>query len=548
MKISIRQEHIQYVFIMLVINIFIGFAVYKSNQKMHDSEKCVKHTEEVISQSREVLLDCNNIMIGVRGYIITNDSSFLKPNILSKTIIKEVRKLRQLVQDNPATQKYVDSLELNIHKYLDFSYQTVELRNKQGLTTVIALISTKKGKIYTDKILQIINSIQQEETTLLKIRQQTNERSVNTFNALTVVMFVLLDLFTMLLLIIIGIYLRQNKEKECRASELIIANKELAFQNEEKEKRAAELVVANKELAFQNEEKETKASDLIIANKELAFQNDEKGKRAAELVIANKELEFQSNEKEKRAVELIVAKEKAEESDQLKTAFLRNISHEIRTPLNAIIGFSALLNEENLNKPDIKEFTASIKEGGKRLIEIIQNVIDIAKIQTGQVEIKKKPIFIYSIFSDLSTYFKPMANKKNLGLNYQIPEDRFCMIYSDEAKLYQILTNLINNAIKFSESGTVDFGYDIKAKFIQFYVKDTGIGINPKLYDTIFDRFIQVDQSLSRGYEGAGLGLAICRGLVGLLGGKIWVESVVNQGTIFYFTLPYIAIASQISI
>jgi len=331
----------------------------------------------------------------------------------------------------------------------------------------------------------------------------------------------------------------QNQEKEKRASELIIANKELAYQNEEKEKRASELTIAFKELIFQNQEKENRASELVIANKELAFQNKEKEKRAAELVIANKELAYQNEEKEKRAAELIIAKERAEESDKLKTAFLRNISHEIRTPLSAIIGFSSLLNDENNSKEEIREFTSLISQSGKRLIETVNNVLDIAKIQTGQVEIKKKPIFIYSIFSDLFTFFNPLANIKNISLNYHNQDSEFVLIYSDESKLYQILTNLINNALKFSESGNIDFGYEIIENTIRFYVKDTGIGIRSDLYDSIFDRFIQVEQSLSRGYEGSGLGLAICKGLVGLLGGKIGVESEVSKGTTFFFTLPY---------
>ncbi|MFA6572074.1 MAG: ATP-binding protein, partial [Bacteroidota bacterium] len=335
----------------------------------------------------------------------------------------------------------------------------------------------------------------------------------------------------------------QNEEKEKRAAELIIANEELVFQNEEKEKRAAELIIANKELVFQNEEKEKRAAELIIANKELVFQNEEKEKRASELIIANKELIFQNEEKEKRASELIIAKEHAEESDKLKTAFLQNMSHEIRTPLNGIIGFSGLLNGKDLSKDDIKDFTSMISQSGQRLIEIVNNVLDISKIQTGQVKIEQKPIVINSIFSDLFTFFSHLAEAKNISLNYHNLDDKLRTIYSDETKLHQILTNLINNAVKFTKSGSIDFGYEIKGNVIELYVKDTGIGIPPEFYDRIFDRFTQADLSITRGYEGAGLGLAICKGLVELLGGRIWLESEINKGTTFFFTLPYTPVA-----
>ncbi|KAF0128808.1 MAG: PAS/PAC sensor hybrid histidine kinase [Bacteroidetes bacterium] len=337
----------------------------------------------------------------------------------------------------------------------------------------------------------------------------------------------------------------QNEEKEKRAAELIIANKELHFQNEEKEKRAAELIIANKELLFQNEEKEKRAAELIVANKELHFQNEEKEKRAAELNIANKELLFQNEEKEKRASELIISKEKAEESDKLKTAFLQNMSHEIRTPLNGIIGFSALLNYEDVSREEIKEYSAIISQSGNRLIEIVNNVLDISKIETGQIVIEQKAIVIDEIFYDLLTFFTPVAKTKKLRLNYTNQPDKTNMIYSDEAKLHQILTNLINNAVKFTKSGSIDFGFETKDNSIQFYVKDTGIGIPAELHDKVFIRFIQAEQSMTKNYEGAGLGLAISKGLVELLGGKIWVESEIGKGTTFFFTLPITTIKEQ---
>jgi len=328
-------------------------------------------------------------------------------------------------------------------------------------------------------------------------------------------------------------------KSEKRAAELVIANIELAFQNREKEKRASELIIANKELAFQNEEKEKRASELIIANKELLFQHEEKEKRAAELIIANKELLFQNREKEKRAGELIIAKENAEESDRLKTAFLQNMSHEIRTPLNGIIGFSALLNYEDISRDEIKELTEAISLSGRNLIEIVNNVLDISRIQTGQIEITQKPIIIHSLLSDLFALFSPVAKVKNISLRLHNQHDKCNIFYSDDARLQQILANLINNALKFTKSGNIDFGFEIKGNTIEIYVKDTGIGIPQDLHNCIFEKFVQADQSMARSYEGAGLGLAISKGLVELLGGKIRVESEINKGSTFFFTLPY---------
>ena len=236
--------------------------------------------------------------------------------------------------------------------------------------------------------------------------------------------------------------------------------------------------------------------------------------------------------------ELTIAKERAEESDNLKTAFLQNMSHEIRTPLNGIIGFSRLLNSDNLSKEDIQEFTSMITVSGERLIEIVNNVLEMSKIQTGQVKIVSEPIVINSLLSDLYDFFSHLAEEKNISLNYHNTDDFGRTIYTDEGKLHQIFTNLINNAIKFTHSGGIDYGYEIIDNTIQFYVKDTGVGITEDLHEKIFERFTQAEQSISRSYEGAGLGLAICKGLVELLGGSIRVESEINNGTAFYFTLP----------
>jgi len=274
MKRNISQKLILLSFITLPGVGLIGYADYKTNQKLVDSGLWVQHTERVIYQSDNLYSLSKDIEIQTQGCLITNDSASLEPHIFPKTIFTYIRELRRLTLDNPSQQQRIDSLTLYMFKYLNFSYQTVELRNSQGLIRAIAFISTKEGLHYTDRINSIIKDIQQEENSLLTQRMQTNERSVSAFKLFSVGMLLLMGAIAVLLLLTAGKFLLQTKEKELRAAELVIANKELAFQNREKERRAGE---------------------LIIANKELIFQNDEKGKRAAELVIAEEQIEFDRN-------------------------------------------------------------------------------------------------------------------------------------------------------------------------------------------------------------------------------------------------------------
>ena len=318
-------------------------------------------------------------------------------------------------------------------------------------------------------------------------------------------------------------------------------NKELAFQNKEKEKRAAELIIANKELAYQNAEKEKRAAELLIANEELLFQNAEKEKRADELLIANIELAYQNNEKEKRAIELILAKEKAEESNRLKSSFLANMSHEIRTPLNGILGISQVLSDEGISIKEKEEYLALLDLSSKRLIYLVDNLIDIAKIDSGQMIIIENSFELNSVVAVFKELYREQADIKDIQLNIILGlNDEDSILVSDQKRVYQIIDNLLNNAVKFTKSGKIDFGYFADKNEITIYVKDTGIGISRESLPFIFDKFRQVEYSLSRTYEGSGIGLSIVKGLVELLGGKIWVESELGEGTTFFFTLPLI--------
>lgn len=309
----------------------------------------------------------------------------------------------------------------------------------------------------------------------------------------------------------------------------------------EKERRANELIIANKELIFQNEEMEKRADELIIADNELVFQNEEKEKRAAELIIANKELLFQNKEKEKRAVELLNAKEHAKESDRLKTAFLQNMSHEIRTPMNGILGFAELLKSRRLSGERQQEFIQLIEESGQRMLNIINDIVNISKIETGQIELDLQAINVNQVLNHLYTIFIHEAERIGLSLSYKTSlNDTLCITETDNLKLTQIISNLIKNALKFTKSGNIEFGYRLEDQNLEFYVRDTGIGIESKMQHTIFERFRQVEMSAGRNYEGAGLGLAISKAYVEKLGGKIWVKSELKEGTTFFFNIPYV--------
>ena len=245
-------------------------------------------------------------------------------------------------------------------------------------------------------------------------------------------------------------------------------------------------------------------------------------------------------EQKKIFAELTAAKEKAEESDRLKSAFLANISHEIRTPMNGILGFAQLLKEPHLTGEEETEYIDLIQKSGERMLNLINNLINISRIEAGETMLQESETPVNELMRDLYAFFKPEIDKKGLRLNLKtgLP-DNDSVIETDSGKLIQILTNLIQNALKFTSSGEIDFGYNRSNSTLEFYVIDTGIGIAADMKEKIFDRFHQVDNTLTRTQEGSGLGLSISQAYVEMLGGTIRIESREGWGSEFYFTLPY---------
>jgi signal transduction histidine kinase/CheY-like chemotaxis protein len=247
--------------------------------------------------------------------------------------------------------------------------------------------------------------------------------------------------------------------------------------------------------------------------------------------------------------DLALAKRKAEESDRLKTAFLSNMSHEIRTPMNAILGFSNLLSHPEINTSEKEEFVNLIKINGKNLLTLVEDIIDISKIDSGQLVIKNSPCRLHDLLMSVyESFFDDIKRRGLMNLKLYLKEgisDENIQILTDAHRLKQIFVNLVGNAVKFTERGFVEFGYTLSDdQFIRFYVKDTGIGLPKGKEEDIFNRFFKYNNDKERLYGGTGIGLSIAKHLVELMGGEIWVESEPLVGTTFYFTLPYHKLAT----
>jgi len=341
----------------------------------------------------------------------------------------------------------------------------------------------------------------------------------------------------------------QNREKEKRAEELIIANKELAFQSEEKEKRAAELIIANKKLVVQNKEKGKRAGELIIANKELAYQNEEKEKRADELIVANKELAYQNEEKEKRAAELIIANkelafqnvEKEKRAAELETAnkdleqFAYVATHDLQEPLRMISSYTQLLERKYKDKldQDANDYIHFVVNGAIRMQKLLNDLLEFSRISSRRKGFEQ--VDTSNILAQVISNIQLLIAENSC----LITSDDLPTLIADESQIIQVFQNLIGNAIKFkkkSEFPKIHISCTKQNNMYQFSVADNGIGMEMQYHDRIFIIFQRLHSV--KDYPGTGIGLSICKRIVERHGGKIWFESIINEGTTFYFTIP----------
>jgi signal transduction histidine kinase len=244
-------------------------------------------------------------------------------------------------------------------------------------------------------------------------------------------------------------------------------------------------------------------------------------------------------ELENKHTELKSAWEKAASGDRLKSAFLANISHEIRTPLNGLLGFATLLSGLNEPAAERQLYVEMMNVSGERLMKTINDYIDMSKIVSGNLELIKTEVNIIDVLHESINEFQPICDEKKLRLNLLIPhEQRELFVQSNFQLLSKVIGQLIDNAIKFTIKGAVSIGLSVSPKAVEIFVKDTGIGIDIKSQQGIFEAFVQEDMSNTRIYEGSGLGLSITNGILKQLGGQIRFESLKNEGSTFYVTLP----------
>ena len=274
----------------------------------------------------------------------------------------------------------------------------------------------------------------------------------------------------------------------------------------------------------------SKIRKALISNEKLSVELTQQNE---EYVQLNKRYKVQNEQ-------LIVAKEKAEESDRFKSAFLANISHEIRTPMNGILGFTELLSREELSEEKRTRYLTILKERGHHLLGVINDIIDISRIETGHIDLRTEATNVNELINELFDFYYQTAENKKLKFIKKVTLPNYqSFILVDKQKLRQILDNLLSNSFKFTKTGEIELGYQVSENSIYFYVRDTGIGLSDSEIEIIFDRFNQANKNISHQYGGTGLGLSIVKAYVEKLGGQIGVTSKPAVGSVFHFTIPY---------
>ncbi len=482
---------------------------------------------------------------GFDGHLSEQDElwSSLVNKLNSETFSVEYHLKRKNVKDiHIEYRKLKNSIFLNINDVTHVKQFSSKLGNNQSIDGIV------------ENALQIINDDNNKNNDNKIALIESEERMSSIFDNAPVAMLLLNEKREVLQINKKGLlYLRKSKEESINLPFGDVYNCLISFNNEEGcgagEQCKKCLIKKTVEDTFKTGKTHFKV-DVSV--------NTLEGKRFFHLSTAQLNL---NNRKEILAsidditnrksieLELKISKRQAEESDKLKTAFLQNMSHEIRTPLNGILGFLGLLNNNDISDEEKDFYFNVINESSNQLLSIVDNILSLSRLENEKMEVHSYEVNLNSIIEDLFLVYNTKAKEKDIfvktykGLSYNDSE-----VFSDSSKIQLILENLLNNAIKFTNEGYIKYGYYLEEDQIVFFVEDTGIGIEEIYFNKIFERFQQIDYDLNRKYGGTGLGLTIAKGNVELLGGKIWLKSKPNEGTTFYFSIPYKPVNESISI
>ncbi|MCX6207410.1 MAG: CHASE3 domain-containing protein [Bacteroidetes bacterium] len=464
-------------FFVLVLIGSIGYAVYQSNRKMLDSAKWVDHTIEIISLSEKTLSHTKDIETGALGYVITNDSVFLQPNLIAKDVIyKNIAVLKTLTKIKPGQQVLLDSLKYYIQKRIAFIDQGIELINKIGLANALKNIKKEEGNYYSNQIRLIIGKIIAKEYEYLQQRKLLNEKDIIIFNWVIGSLFALMSIASVLFLISYHRNITQKNDKIVQADELVILNNELKISEAKYQK-------LNEELEY-----------LVI-------------ERTAKYEAANKELE----------------------------SFSYSVSHDLRAPIRAINGYTKILEEDYLDKLDADGVTvlASIVSNSKKMGHLIDDLLAFSKL--GRKAISGSEIDMQEMVSTLCDEI----SIENPESQIEFTIHPLTHIYGDSSLIHQVWINLISNSVKFSKykpKTIIEIGCYQKDDHTVYYVKDNGAGFDMKYYNKLFGVFQRLHGQDE--FEGTGIGLAIVQKIVTRHNGLVWGESVLNEGARFYFSMP----------
>lgn len=574
----------------IVFLLLVGLFSFNSMSEYKESSKWVSHTQKVISETQQVLSYCQDIETANRGFAITGKENYLIPfNKAISRLPGTMKELDRMTANNPEQQKLIELLEVQTNHKSRFGMKVNDTCRRKGLPAAQKLIMQDTGKLIMDQIRIYVAEIIDNETELLDDREK---KTADSFES-TIVFIALGSAFS-IVVILFSIFVfvrdynaRRKVEREVKESEhrlkqflnalplgvYIMNNKYTPYYANDKAREILgpgilirpgenisnevfEAFIKGTDTPFPREQSpllRILSGESFVSTEDLEIKWD--NRRIPLRINASPVKDSDDNtvyaisvieditEQKNAERELIRARQLAEESSLLKEVFLANMSHEIRTPMNAIIGFATLLRDTEMN-PEQREFITNISTAAENLLGIINDILDISKIESGHIVLEKISFDLNKVVKNVSAIMQHKAQESKVGLSYHINEDVPEYLLGDPTRLNQVLLNLTNNAIKFTKEGEVNILVELlseteEATTLKFSVKDTGIGIPAFKLDSIFERFSQADANTTRIYGGTGLGLSICKSLVELQNGTIGVESTPQVGSVFHFILTF---------